>query len=117
MEPLGLDFVLGLRPIVYKFRDYYSNITEIEDGPDGEQIQVERTIEHRFTRPHEGFLAQELEALVKSLGREDSAIFTKDEQTGRYGLRYEEIVSPLVRAIQQQQAQIEVLTARISALE
>jgi hypothetical protein len=43
-----------------------------------------------------------------------------EEQDGseyRYGLRYTEFVAPLIQAVKDQQATIDALTARITALE
>lgn len=118
---MGLDFVKALRPIAYKW----------ETG----------------SRPHTGFSAQEVKATMDAKGIDDWAGFIKSPlykeietevtSTGldgeeiteikkevtdeiidyRYGLRTVELIPILVKAIQEQQAQIDTLEARIAALE
>ena len=106
---LGLHFINKINPVSYKFIGRY--------------------------RTHYGIISQEIETLLSDLGKTsmDFAGFIKspvtDEdgnETGeyRYGLRYTEFISPMIKAIQEQQTQIEsqqsqidALTARIEALE
>lgn len=49
-----------------------------------------------------GFIAQDIEKLTDDF-------VSYDEQNDRYGLRYTELIAPIVKAIQEQQAQIEAL--------
>jgi len=106
---LSLDFIKKLNPVSYSFIGK--------------------------TRTHYGLIAQDIEALLSTIGKEskDFAGFIKspltDEdgnETGEYsyGLRYAEFISPMIKAIQEQQtiiesqqSQIDALTARIVALE
>lgn len=108
----GLDFVNSLRPVTYRyaFRD-----------SDSEGV-----------RTHMGFIAQEVEQV---LGDDASSrgVWTSSEfeTTGeldendnpvtldidRQGLRYEELIAPMVKAIQELSATVQTLTARIEALE
>ena len=69
-------------------------------------------------RTHAGFIAQEVEQAAKDEGieLEDLAAVCIDED-GTYGLRYEEFVPILTAVVQEQQKQIEDLTARIHGLE
>ena len=69
-------------------------------------------------RTHAGFIAQEVEQAAKDEGieLEDLAAVCIDED-GTYGLRYEEFVPILTAVVQEQQKQIEDLTARIHDLE
>ena len=46
----------------------------------------------------------------------DSAIWINSAD-GSQGLRYEELISPLVKAMQEQQAQIETLKAEVATLK
>ena len=97
---LGLDFVKRLSPKSYKFNNK--------------------------TRTHYGLVAQDIETVLSDISKStsDFAGYIKDdiseEQDGsehRYGLRYTEFVSPLIKAIQEQQTIIEDLKARIETLE
>jgi hypothetical protein len=56
-----------------------------------------------------GFLAQDVEAAAKSIGYDFSGVEAPQDGQGLYKLRYSEFVVPMVKAIQEQQAQIEEL--------
>ncbi len=97
---LGLDFVKRLSPKSYIFNGK--------------------------TRTHYGLIAQDVETVLSDINKPTSGFagFIKDdiseEQDGsqyRYGLRYTEFVAPLIKAVKDQQAIIEDLQARITALE
>lgn len=107
---LGLNFVRALRPVSYKFKDFESAITEPADGAGGEQATVTGTIRHRFNRPHYGLIAQEVKQTLMALQVEDFAGWTEDTATGKQGLRYEEFIAPLIKAVQE-------LSDKVSALE
>ena len=103
---LGLDFVNKLTPVSYKFNNK--------------------------TRTHYGLIAQDIETLLGTLGKSgtDFAGFCKDQITiktemdedghakeivletpfDRYGLRYNEFIAPMIKAIQE-------LSAKVTALE
>lgn len=78
---LGLDFINKLRPVFYNWKS----------GPD--------------SVIHYGLIAQETEKVVnESRNRNDNTvtpIVDRDEKTGRYGLRYTELISPIIKAIQE----------------
>jgi hypothetical protein len=56
-----------------------------------------------------GFIAQDVEKVAKSLGYDFSGIDAAKNEKDLYGLRYSEFVVPMVKAIQEQQVQIEEL--------
>jgi hypothetical protein len=72
----GLDFVRRLRPVTYRFT--------ATDGRAGR-------------RRHCGLIAQQVR---DALGGRDLALWTLDATSGLQGLRYEELVPVLVRAVQ-----------------
>jgi cytoskeletal protein CcmA (bactofilin family) len=97
---LGIDFIKRLSPKSYIFNGK--------------------------TRTHYGLIAQDVETVLTDIGKTgtDFAGFIKsdisEEEDGseyRYGLRYTEFVAPLIKAVKDQQAIIEDLQARITALE
>lgn len=106
IEPIqnGVDFVLSLEPRQYK----------LIDGQSG--------------RKHFGFIAQEVEQVIKTTGIEDVAIYVDPEvnpskediegmteETVLYkGLRYEEFIAPMVQTIQYLNRKIERLEAIIN---
>ena len=105
---LGLDFVNDLRPVSFKLTH--------TDGREG-------------VRTHYGLIAQEVEAVLGA-DASDTAIWTKEtieaspevpadeylpgqpavEEHEKQGLRYDELISPMIKAIQE-------LTTRLTALE
>ena len=102
---LGLDFVNKLTPVSYKFNDK--------------------------TRTHYGLIAQDIETVLGTISKSatDFAGFCKDTITedgdgnaldtpfDRYGLRYTEFISPMIKAIQELSAENTALKARVAALE
>ncbi len=114
---LGLSFINALRPVSYKFKDYDAEITEMTDGADGEQTAVQRTIQHKFNRPHYGLISQEVKEVLMSLGIGDFAGWTEDQATKKQGLRYEEFVAPLIKAVQELSSKVIALDQELSAVK
>ena len=56
-----------------------------------------------------GFIAQEVEQVAKELSFEFGGIDAPKNEKDDYGLRYADFVVPMVKAIQEQQAQIDAL--------
>ena len=81
---LGLDFIKTLRPVSY-FRKNDS-----------------------FKKTEYGFIAQEIETALFSVGDKNNGIVNKDDN-GMYGLRYNDFISISIKAIQEQQQFIEQL--------
>ena len=102
---LGLDFVNTLEPIQYKW-------AETDDSEAG-------------VRTHAGFSAQGIEQKLIDFGVEskDYALFTNSqitefpEEDPIYGLRSNEFISVLTKAVQEISTQISDLTDRIETLE
>jgi len=97
---LGLDFINRLSPKSYIFNGK--------------------------TRTHYGLIAQDVETVLGDISKPTSGFagFIKsdisEEQDGseyRYGLRYTEFVGPLIKALQEADAKIEALEAKVAALE
>jgi hypothetical protein len=105
---LGLDFINDLRPVSFKLL--------FTDGREG-------------VRTHYGLIAQEVESVLGA-DASDTAIWTKEtleaspevpadgdlpglpavEEHEKQGLRYDELIAPMIKAIQE-------LTTRLAALE
>jgi trimeric autotransporter adhesin len=83
-SPLGLGFIQTLRPVSYIRNNDDKNRTEY------------------------GFIAQEIEVAFNNAGDPNNAIISKDDN-GMYGVRYNDFISISVKAIQEQQEQIEQL--------
>ncbi len=115
----GLDFITGLRPVSYeldpsKFKQF-STIETDEELPQLAPEDNQRTI---------GFLAQEVDQLVKENGYIFSGVEQPQNEKDHYSIRYSEFVIPLVKGMQEQQQLIEsqqqliqVLQEKVEALE
>ena len=72
-------------------------------------------------RTHYGLIAQEVrEALDSVAPGVDFAgwvLENKDDPDSQQALRYEQFIAPLIKAVQEQQAQIEALKAEVAALK
>lgn len=72
---LGLDFINSLSPVKYNFKN-----------------DKDKTVHH-------GLIAQEIEEIFKEKNIKDSGIVQKDGED--YGLRYEELIPVLIKAVQE----------------
>ena len=100
----GLNFVMGLRPVEYKWdkRGWYDNLTP-DGSKKGEKSQL-------------GFLAQDVISLEKQHGGvAGDLLIGDDEQEDSVKVTESKIIPVLVKAIQEQQAIIESLKARLDA--
>lgn len=89
--PLGLDFLRDLAPVSYRHRG-------------GRRI-------------HFGLVAQQVRAAAQAHGIDDFAGWTladRDDPQSRQGLRYEQFVPVLVRAVQELASEVEALRERIA---
>jgi hypothetical protein len=116
---LGLDFVKALAPVTYKwdkranYGDKYAEDYDLNaQTPDGT---------HKEDWLDIGFKAQEVEALEIAAGYDKSSktnlVSSHTGDGKQMGLQYSKFVPILVKAIQEQNALIEALTARITTLE
>ena len=82
----GLDFILKLKPVSYRMKNS-------EDS-----------------RLNWGFIAQDIETLV---GSNNAVLTVGGDKDRTLGLRYTDFVAPLVKAVQEQQKEIEVLESQV----
>lgn len=107
-EQYSKDIIMGLKPVSYKFIANDSN------------------------RTHNGFIAQDIEESLTSMGltTQDFAavckwqkVYCEDgvndipiEGEYSYGLRYEELIAPLVKVVQFQQQEIDTLKTQLNLI-
>ena len=90
---LGLDFVNQLKPVSYKWNK--------DDG-----------------KTHYGLIAQDIEETVLTEGKEITDFgFIDKPKEGQMSLAYNELISPLIKAVQELSAENTTLKARLDALE
>ena len=125
---LGLDFIKALRPVDFKWDmrdDYYDEVIHVVTDDNGkEQTMVSKVPKPKDgtkirNRYHHGLLAQEVKQLIEQTGVDFGGYQDHSIAGGldRMTIGYDELVAPLIKAIQQQQELIEALTARVDALE
>ncbi len=89
---LGLDFISKLNPVSYFRTNDEKQKTEY------------------------GFIAQDVEEVLKESGAENSGMITIDD-AGKYELRYNDLLAPMVKAIQQLKEENENLKSENDALK
>ncbi len=108
----GLAFIEKLRPVTYNYD--LKNLQKIQGGKGSLDNSGFENI--RFT----GLLAQEVEAAAKSIGYDFSGVDKPSNEQTPYGIRYAELVVPMIKAMQEmkilidkQQKEIEELKASL----
>ena len=99
-EVIGLEFITGLHPVTYNYDVHAKenwmeeNLGERDDADWEGKYDIESM---RFS----GFIAQDVEALSKSLGYEFSGVDAPKNAKDIYGLRYADFVVPIVKSVQE----------------
>lgn len=112
----GLDFISRLKPVTYQFDtqkfDAYIH-PKSNDNADQMDYQTSMAV------THSGFLAQDVEQICKDLGYEFDGLHIPDNEnpTDHYSVAYSQFIMPLVKAVQEQQAQIQNTTFKIQTYE
>lgn len=119
---LGLDFINALRPVSYTwkqggvevirqvYRDAEGN--EVDGNAEGAIPAEIITKDKVGTRTHWGLIAQEVKQAVDEAGVDFAGwvLSDFDDKDSQQALRYDQFISPLIKAVQE-------LTARVKALE
>jgi trimeric autotransporter adhesin len=108
----GLDFIMRLRPITYNLdvvgiRSHLGQKAPADAG-------TQQSIAAREQEVLSGFAAQEVEAAAAAAGYDFSGVDKPKNANDFYGLRYGDFVVPLVKAVQEQQRQIEDLKTKVT---
>ena len=127
----GLSFINSLRPVTYTvnvkgINQYYNRgITTPGDGngsntaDKASQEAMEKSITVASNISYNGFLAQEVETAAKKLNFDFSGVDKPESNDGMYGLRYDNFIAPLVKAVQelsQQNGELKKQLAELRAL-
>ena len=114
----GLDFINGLRPVSYKV-DIQNLANHLNKGGKitDESKGLAAADNEAAAIVHDGFVAQEVEQTAKKLGFEFSGVDKPTAEDGLYGLRYDNFVVPLVKAVQELSKQNETLFKKVDWLE
>ena len=116
---LGLDFVKALEPVTYYWDKRSKYGDKDADDYDLDNLTPDGT--HKEDWMDVGFKAQSVQTLEEAAGYKiadkKNLTVSLTEDGKQYGLKYEKFIPILVKAIQDQDAIIQSLTARIVALE
>jgi hypothetical protein len=109
----GLAFINSLRPITYtvnvqglneyhnKGRKQISNDAALNNKVEIENAEIKKGEDEASKIVYNGFIAQEVEEAAKKLNFEFSGVDKPQNKDGLYGLRYDNFVVPLVKAVQE----------------
>ncbi len=126
---LGLGFIKSLRPVSYTwkvggnevvrqiYRDADGN--EVDGNTEGAIASEIITKEIKGTRTHWGLIAQEVKQVVDASGVDFAGwvLTDKNDPDSQQALRYDQFIAPLIKAVQEQQVQIERQDAVIYAMQ
>ena len=118
---VGYEDIKAKSFIVASDASLKNNVTTISNSL--EKIQQLRGVSFNWvneapTHPKSfGFIAQEVETAAKNVGYDFSGVDAPKNENDLYGLRYAEFVVPIVKAMQEQQKQIEAMQNEIKMLK
>ncbi len=105
----GLNFIMKLKPVTYNL-DAAGLHTIVARGKSGTNNKnFKAAILEKEKMIWTGFIAQDVEKAATETGFVFSGVEKPSGEKGLYGLRYEEFVVPLVKALQENQAMIDSL--------
>jgi trimeric autotransporter adhesin len=109
----GLDFINKLRPVSYTVD--HAALAKARHIPDSvtTRLQAGRRADIRQT----GFVAQEVEAIIKKGNYSFNAVVAPQNDNDNYSIRYSEFVVPLVKAVQELTAKLNEQEKQIEALK
>jgi hypothetical protein len=110
---LGLNFIQKLNPVSYKWIN--GGNTTIQDE-EGNEVGI---TSHPGKRTHYGLLSQEVKTAFNECGAEDFAgwvLTDLEDPDSQQALNYSQFISPMIKAIQEQQETINQLTTTATSL-
>lgn len=110
----GLAFIKKLRPVTYNF-NYNKEFELLNEGRKDSSANWAGKYDIEKIR-FSGFIAQEAERAARESGYDFSGVVPPPDGKGAYTVRYAEFVVPLVKAVQEQQEEIEALRREIEEI-
>jgi hypothetical protein len=100
---LGLDFILKLNPVTYRWKPTAARVESVDDT-DGDSVEI--TIPGETpARPHQGLIAQEVAAICSQTGVDfggyKNTAHNEPERQAEHLLDYAQFIAPLIRAVQE----------------
>lgn len=111
-ESLGLEFLTELSAVKYRLKNGKSGLLFDEDGNEYQHVEEGQ-------RHHHGLLAQEVKAAMDKLNFDFGGWVLEDmnDPLSNQSLRYEQFVSPLIKAVQELNAKCIELQSEIDLLK
>ena len=107
----GLNFILKLRPVTFQWNNeklerFIGAADAVLNNSDAESKALVSKNEQKICT---GFIAQEVEEAAQKTGYDFDGVYHPQQSHDVYSLAYAEFVVPLVKAVQEQQKQIDEL--------
>jgi hypothetical protein len=130
--PLGLSFIKALQPVSYKFkvggqrivgqeyRDADGNLVGPDDPGFDEALPGDLITESvPGRRTHWGLLAQQVKAACDQLGVDFGGwiLANPDDPESQQGLRTDQFMAPVIKAVQELAAKVEEIEARLASTD
>jgi hypothetical protein len=111
----GLDFIMQLRPVTYQF-DVQRFDASMDNSNRAHPVSnvIQASYNEAAAIRRTGFIAQEVEKAAEKTGYDFSGINKPKTAADHYSLSYESFVVPLVKAVQEQNKEIEDLKKTIT---
>jgi trimeric autotransporter adhesin len=110
---IGLDFVRQLKPVSYVIdKNAYDKFLGIPDSIIAKSAQARKAPQRQM-----GFVAQEVDAVVKKHGYIFSGVDEPQNERDPYTIRYADFVMPLVKAVQELSALADARQKKIASLK
>ena len=114
----GLNFINKLHPVTYNLDyDAINSMKKSDKFQEGQQNSAEPAMGADHNQSHSGFIAQDVEKAAQSIGYDCGAIDKEAGDNGLYGLKYSELIAPLVKAVQELSNRIDAKDETITALQ
>ena len=105
----GLNFILQLRPVSYHCASQKYEEHLRQNMPDNlkRNAGTASNYSEAENMVHTGFIAQEVEQIIKKNGYRFNAVHAPTNASDNYSITYDEFVVPLVKAVQEESKMIE----------
>lgn len=120
---LGLDFIKKLKPVEYRLdlrEDYYETDENGEFIVDefGNKNPIPKDGSKKRNRLHQGFIAQDVQKIAEDMDVDFAGVQHHEKDGGNdvYSIGYEELIAPVINAIQEQNKIIEKQQNQINYL-
>ena len=117
-SPLGLQFIEALRPVAYRHIEGGRTVEVIRPAGTNGDDDLGEFVEHSVSgkRLHYGLIAQEVRDVMHDTGVDFGGFVQSDidDPDSALSLRYEEFISPLIKAVQELSKEVKLLKEKMN---